>query len=202
MKLLSTLAACVASFDLSTMMMMQQMQQPAAGGAANGGMFANPLLMYQLLSKGELGSSLDEMLPLLMMGGGGNINALLPFLMKGDKEEKKDEKVVFKAEKDYQAVWESIVDIADKMKCVQNVFDIFECTQANNLSISDLTDKFEDFKAEDEKAACAKAEAAHKAIFPEENKGSKFFDDDMMMLMMMSGGFNNGAMSPLLLGMN
>merc|ERR1719378_922496 len=202
MKLLSTLAACVASFDLSTMMMMQQMQQPAAGGAANGGMFANPLLMYQLLSKGELGSSLDEMLPLLMMGGGGNMNALLPFLMKGDKEEKKDEKVVFKAEKDYQAVCESIVDIADKMKCVQNVFDIFECTQANNLSISDLTDKFEDFKAEVDKynsANCVKkcvdapATDDHKAIFPDENKGSKLFDDDMMMLMVMSGGFSNGA---------
>merc|ERR1712149_114413 len=161
-------------------MMMQQMQQ--SNSQPNGGMFANPLLMYQLLSKGDL-SSMDDILPLLMMGGGaGNMNAILPFLLMGDKDEKKDEEVVFKAEKDYQAVCESIVDITDKMTCVQNVFDIFECTQANNLSISDLTDKFEDFKAEvdkynsancvkkcvdapatdDEKAACAKAEAAHK----------------------------------------
>ena len=201
MKTFAIVVAATSALDLTTMMMMQQMQ---AGGLAN-----NPLMMMQLLD----GKISKDLLPFMLSGG--NMQSMLPLFMMSDafgKESTSSNEVVFKPETEYQAVCEEIADIADKMSCVQNVFKIYTCSQANAVSITDLTNSFNEFNDKlssyntatdctrlcvdnpttaSEKSACSAAEEAHLTIFPDESNDKSglkaLFDDDMLMMMMMSG---------------
>ena len=201
MKLFTAIVAATQALDMSTLFLMQSMQT----GGLN-----NPLIMMQLLD----GKISKDLLP-LMLSSGGNMQSMMPLLMMSDlfdKESDETGEIVFKPETDYQAVCEEIADIADKMSCVQNVFKIYTCSQANAVSITDLTDSFNQFNdklasfntatdctrlcvenptTDSEKQACDEAKEAHKAIFPEESNGESklkaLFDDDMLMMMMMSG---------------
>ena len=213
MKLFTAIVAATQALDMSTLFLMQSMQ--------TGGLNQNPLIMMQLLD----GKISKDLLP-LMLSSGGNMQSMMPLLMMSDvfaKDTDATNEIVFKPETDYQAVCEEIADIADKMSCVQNVFKIYSCSQANAVSITDLTDSFNQFNdklasfntatdctrlcvenptTSGETQACDEAKEAHKAIFPEESNGESklkaLFDDDMLMMMMMSGqnpfgGVNGGA---------
>ena len=213
MKLITTLAVCTQALDLSALLMMQQ---------ANQGM-TNPLLMMKMLD----GDLKPELLPLLM-GSGSNLQSMMPLLLMSDKLGKKTEtsdgKVSFKSETEYQAVCDKKADISDKMACVRNVFNIYTCSQANAVSITDLNNAFDDFnkklnsynKATDckllcvsspttdaQKQACSEAEKAHKELFPDETSADSalkaLFNDDMLMMMLMSGQNSFGSTNPALM---
>merc|ERR1711937_360339 len=82
MKLFAAFAACASALtlDLPTMMMLQQ----GMGGA--GDMFSNPLLMLSLLesdSSSSSDSTIDDLLPLMMMGG-MNLGGAAPVAPMGD----------------------------------------------------------------------------------------------------------------------
>ena len=201
MKLFAIVVAATSALDLATMMMLQQMQ---VGGLSN-----NPLMMMQLLD----GKISKDLLPLMLSGG--NMQSMLPLFMMSDafgKESINSDEVVFKPESEYQAVCEEIADIADKMSCVQNVFKIYTCSQANAVSITDLTNSFNEFNDKlssyntatdctklcvddpttaSEISACSAAEEAHLIIFPSKSNDESglktLLDDDMLMMMLMSG---------------
>ena len=201
MKLFAIVVAATSALDLATMMMLQQMQ---VGGLSN-----NPLMMMQLLD----GKISKDLLPLMLSGG--NMQSMLPLFMMSDafgKESINSDEVVFKPESEYQAVCEEIADIADKMSCVQNVFKIYTCSQANAVSITDLTNSFNEFNDKlssyntatdctklcvddpttaSEISACSAAKEAHLIIFPSKSNDESglktLLDDDMLMMMLMSG---------------
>merc|ERR1712242_98630 len=85
MKLFAAFAACASalSLDLPTMMMLQ------GGMGGSNDMFSNPLLMMSLLdseSSDDSTSSLDDILPFMLMSNGGamDMNSMLPFLLMKD----------------------------------------------------------------------------------------------------------------------